>query len=218
MIKEIYSALYDEFHPVASFFPGATCKVAWNPKQLPEDGRGSILILHGGADISPTIYNKKVNKYCHAYEELSNRDGLELALIKAAKERGMAILGICRGAQILCAAAGGSLIQHVDGHAGKPHLIEAVDGGRSIIIGVNSYHHQMMNPEGSKHEIVGKSLHRLSQVYWDDEETIPMPQETEAVFFNAFNGLGVQWHPEWLPADHESNVWLKKELERRFNA
>jgi len=53
---KIYSAIYEDYAHVNILFPQATTEVVTKPEELNEEG---ILIIHGGADISPTIYNQK---------------------------------------------------------------------------------------------------------------------------------------------------------------
>jgi putative glutamine amidotransferase len=74
------------------------------------------LLLTGGGDVDPASYGKGLE---NADEPDTGADDWELALIAAARERGLPTLGICRGAQLLAVAHGGRLIQRlpdVEGH------------------------------------------------------------------------------------------------------
>ena len=62
---KVYSALY---HDMAHLEDMGETKVVHYPEQLNEPG---ILILHGGADISPSIYGEKPNSYTTAHENPS---------------------------------------------------------------------------------------------------------------------------------------------------
>lgn len=162
------------------------------PKHLEE---GRILILHGGADISPSIYNQRVGM-ANAEPIASRRDEQEIDLYNAAVEKGIPVLGICRGAQLICALNGGSLWQHVDNHAGRNHVFYY--GGKEIV--TNSVHHQMMRPICG--EILGAAP-VLSPQKWAEEyePEIDTQPEPEIVYWKHSNSLGVQGHPEWVSKD-----------------
>ncbi len=122
------------------------------------------LLLTGGADLDPARYGSP-NEGSIGVEP--GRDALEAEAWDAAAARGVPVLGICRGLQAVNVLAGGTLLQHVDGHAGPGwghgpaaiHAIRLVPGTRlaAILAGgagddhdgrggpdpvVNSYHHQ----------------------------------------------------------------------------
>jgi putative glutamine amidotransferase len=111
------------------------------------------LLLAGGADIHPARYGQATDR---ARDVETDRDELEAGAWAAAERRGRAVLGICRGLQAINVFAGGSLVQHVDGHAGPDwgsgdaltHPVRVVPGTRlAAVLGdgsldVNSYHHQ----------------------------------------------------------------------------
>ncbi len=69
------------------------------------------LVLAGGRDIDPSRYGEQPDRLLAATEP--QRDGFELALVPAALERGLPILGFCRGMQVLNVALGGTLVQDV---------------------------------------------------------------------------------------------------------
>lgn len=73
------------------------------------------LLLSGGADLEPATYGRAP---AGARAPEPGRDALERAAWKAAAARAVPVLGICRGLQAMNVFAGGTLIQHVDGHAG----------------------------------------------------------------------------------------------------
>lgn len=197
----LYAAMWDDHHPLDTFFPDAPTKCVMHPDELDAPG---ILIIHGGEDVSPAMYGRSLSPRTHALSRPSRRDVIESTLIKAAMEKGIKVFGICRGAQLMCAVAGGYLIQDVTNHAGARHPVFTNDGK---IIPVNSLHHQMQAPWGIPHELVAWSEVRSGH-YDDAGQMVKVPNEPEAVFYPGM-GLGVQWHPEMLSAEHESNVWLK---------
>jgi putative glutamine amidotransferase len=67
------------------------------------------LVLAPGRDMDPASYGQQPDSLLAATEP--RRDGFELALVPAALERGLPILGICRGIQVLNVALGGTLVQ-----------------------------------------------------------------------------------------------------------
>lgn len=73
------------------------------------------LLLSGGADLDPDRYGRPLDG---AGAPEPGRDALEAEAWAAAADRGVPVLGICRGLQAINVFAGGGLLQHVDGHAG----------------------------------------------------------------------------------------------------
>jgi putative glutamine amidotransferase len=116
------------------------------------------LLLTGGADIDPARYGEPPSG---ARAAEPGRDALEDEAFRAALEAGVPILGVCRGLQAINVFAGGSLVQHLEGHESLAypskevtrHRLELTDGSRlAMILGdgdleVNSYHHQAITPE-----------------------------------------------------------------------
>lgn len=156
------------------------------------------LLLSGGPDVEPERYGQPEKRaQCHGFD--AARDELEFALAKAAVEMNMPVLGICRGAQVLNVAFGGTLVadlptkQHgqVDGTDGR-HPIEVEPGSlikricRVVDGEVNTAHHQ--------------AVERLASVF---EPSATAPDGVIEAFeaADATTGgrpfiLAVQWHPE----------------------
>ena len=112
------------------------------------------LVISGGADIDPALYREGM---AGARDLDPGRDQLDTDAFRAAEDRSLPVLGVCRGLQAINVLSGGSLLQHLDGHETSPypalpaeqHPIQIVGGTRlaSIVGGaeallVNSYHHQ----------------------------------------------------------------------------
>lgn len=162
----------------------------------PELKGAKALVLWGGEDISPALYAQVPYSDNSGPRGPSRRDQCEYNLITAAVQEGIPILGICRGAQLLCAAGGGSLYQHVDGHVGRDH--EVVVGDR--VYWSNSCHHQMMIPTEDM-KVLGHVPKPLSFRKWMDQRS-PVEKsdpEPELVYMPKLKALAVQGHPEWLP-------------------
>ncbi len=117
------------------------------------------LLLSGGADLDPARYGEAP---AGARAAEPGRDALEDEAFHAAMEARVPILGVCRGLQAINVFAGGSLVQHLDGHESSPypspdvtrHRLELSDGSRlaailseSSDLMVNSYHHQAITAD-----------------------------------------------------------------------
>lgn len=153
------------------------------------------LVITGGYDLNPAAYGQQSHPTTD--EPRTNRDAWEFALLRAALDRGLPVLGICRGAQVLNVAFGGTLHQHlpeVIGHSGHRAgngvfsrlPVRTVSGTKAAaILGdtaeVPCYHHQAIDKVGEG-LVVGA---------WDIDgvvEAVELPGD-------AFT-LAVQWHPE----------------------
>ena len=117
------------------------------------------LLLSGGADIDPARYGEAP---AGARDAELGRDALEDEAFRSAIDSGVPILGVCRGLQAINVFAGGSLVQHLDGHestaypspAVTRHRLDLAVGSRlAAILGessdleVNSYHHQAITAD-----------------------------------------------------------------------
>jgi putative glutamine amidotransferase len=74
-------------------------------------GRLDGLVVTGGADVDPGRYAAEPHPQTVSWR--TDRDAWELALLDAADARGLPVLGICRGMQVMAVHAGGSLEQHL---------------------------------------------------------------------------------------------------------
>lgn len=158
--------------------------------------KDDILLLGGGEDISPSLYGQEPSRYCYAGSELSQRDAYEQLAFKMAVKSGAKILGICRGAQLICALSGGSLYQHVTNHSGGNHTMTTKEG---TVLEISSAHHQMMNPFGTTHEIIAWATEVLSSVHLiEKEKNLEVTIEPEAIYFNDSQALALQYHPEFM--------------------
>ncbi|WP_340562920.1 gamma-glutamyl-gamma-aminobutyrate hydrolase family protein [Streptomyces sp. GSL17-111] len=148
------------------------------------------LLIAGGADVDPARYG--ATRDPRTGEPSPERDTWELALIRAALDSGVPLLGVCRGMQLLNVALGGTLDQHVTGHQGAPgtflsHRVSPVPGTLlgSVLGGpvdVPSCHHQAVDRLGAGLLVGGRA----------DDGVV---EAVEAAAGEAFV-LGVQWHPE----------------------
>ncbi len=169
-----------------------------------------IAIFTGGADINPEIYGD--TEHPSTYFD-RRRDAFELAEYNKIPA-GTLKLGICRGAQLLCALSGGKLIQDVRRHAGGGgHTIQTNTGE---IYNVTSVHHQMMYPWNmpkENWELLAWSEEARSDRYCMGNGPIEVPNafvEVENAFFPKTNSLCIQGHPEW--SSDEANIEYTNQL------
>lgn len=191
----LYSALSHVTDPFNLFDKTVSVHRASDMKE-----QDAVLLLHGGADISPSIYNQKNNNHCFAPNTPSDRDLLEMAFVNQAVKMNIPIIGICRGAQLLCALDGGTLIQHIDGHTGSAHTI--VDCNTGEYYKSNSCHHQMMVPRKDNNSNILAACTTETHGIDENNKEIKIKFVPEIIYFPDLQGLGIQGHPEWIP---ESN-------------
>ena len=157
-----------------------------------------VLVLGGGADVDPATYGEEPSKRTYSNP---SREAAEIADFKTAQKLGIKTVGICRGHQLLCALAGGKLIQDVTNHTGT-HSMTTFDEQE---MNTNSLHHQMIHPYNlpdNKYKVLAWSTRRMSNYYIGaSNKRMFMPlqfQEIEAIVFPDIKGLGFQYHPEML--------------------
>jgi putative glutamine amidotransferase len=131
------------------------------PPDGPEHAAAAVarldgLVIAGGPDVEPVRYGAERDP--RTGPPARERDAWELALIDAALDAGVPLLGICRGMQLLNVALGGTLTQHIDGHAEAPgvfssHPVKPVPGTRYAQAvpeetSVPTFHHQAVDRLG----------------------------------------------------------------------
>lgn len=205
-----YHAIWADRGPFELYFPKANHVTVHDPNELKKPG---VLVIWGGQDISPSIYNRTASPRTGADpDRILGRDRTEVALCREAIKIQMPIFGVCRGAQLVCAMAGGILVQHVTGHANAGHVVIMKDGKH---LPYSTLHHQMQYPWKVKHELLGWTP-RLSLVYEGitEEEAKLIEVEPEIVVYPEINSFGVQGHPEFMPREHpavkETMILFKK--------
>ena len=133
------------------------------------------LLLVGGADVGAGAYGAEPHPLNDAPIPL--RDAVETALVRAAVERGLPVLGICRGAQIINVAGGGTLRQHLPdelGHEehrreigrfdGNEHDVRVEEGSRAfeatgeVVHRVVSHHHQAIDAPGRGLRVTARAV------------------------------------------------------------
>jgi anthranilate/para-aminobenzoate synthase component II len=180
----------------------------------------AAVVLWGGSDISPALYGEP-RYHNSGPTEPSERDIFEWELCRQAVAQGIPIIGVCRGAQMLCAFAGGKLIQDVSGHHGN-HATTCHTGETFVI---SSCHHQMLYPWDVDHEMLAWSTKKLSKDYQPSSHYTtanmkkPEYEEPEVVWFPEIKGFAIQCHPEWhggysgtAPDGQAFNKWVMEQI------
>ena len=174
--------------------------------------KGGCLILWGGEDIWPGYYNQRNSAYCYTYQPTA-RDIKERQYIKKAIELQIPIIGICRGAQMLCIMAGGTLAQHIEGHE-KSHDVLLSDEGNEELR-CNSSHHQMMIPPPNA-KVLAYALETTGYNQFNEYEKHQVVPEV--VWFPTINALGIQPHPEWSNSPWNFNEYLIRKIKEYIHA
>lgn len=153
------------------------------------------IVFSGGADLAPSTYGADPHPATDVPQQ--RRDAAELALVRAALERDLPILAICRGSQLLNVARGGDLVQHLpevvgdERHRETPgtfsrHAVRIDDHSRlGRLVGAHtpvlSHHHQGLGRVGAG----------LRESAWAGDGTLEAIEDPSRRFV-----VGVLWHPE----------------------
>lgn len=156
------------------------------------------LVVTGGADLDPARYGAA--RHPCTGPARTERDGAELTMLRRALDRGIPVLGVCRGLQVLNVALGGTLVQHLpdavghDGHNPCPGVFGttsvAAEGRVGAAVGarlrVQCHHHQGVDRLGDGLVVTARAA----------DGAIEAVELASARFV-----VGVQWHPEQDAAD-----------------
>ncbi|MEA4824102.1 MAG: gamma-glutamyl-gamma-aminobutyrate hydrolase family protein [Clostridiaceae bacterium] len=154
------------------------------------------VLFAGGVDVDPVYFGEAAAN--DTVEICRARDELELALFEKAAAKGLPILGICRGIQLINVALGGSLWQDIPSQCagslvhsgGARHEVRCEDNsvvsrlfGESVL--TNSYHHQSVKTPGRGLRVTAYASDGIVEAV--EHESLPI--------------LGLQWHPERQTGD-----------------
>lgn len=161
------------------------------------------LVLAGGADVDPARYGRPPGIATTVVRP--DRDAAELAVLRAALDRDLPLLAICRGMQLLNVLLGGDLVQHLPdvpgagNHQAGPGLfaqreVRTVPGTRLAgLLGpaapADCHHHQAL----------GTIADSLAPAAWAEDGVLEAVEAPGTRFC-----LGVQWHPE---AGHDRRLF-----------
>jgi putative glutamine amidotransferase len=155
----------------------------------------SGLVLTGGEDLHPSSYGDL--PHARLEETDAARDAIEIALYRAARARGVPVLAICRGIQLVNVAEGGTLYQDLPSE--QPSPIDHVDpkGRHALRVEPGSLLHRTIGDPASvnsrHHQAVKRLAPALRAVAWAEDGVVEgvEPKDPGAPWL-----LAVQWHPE----------------------
>ena len=174
------------------------------------------LLLTGGGDYNPLYAGEEPSPKLGGVN--AERDLPELLITQLAYNRQIPMLGICRGIQTLAMALGGKVMQDISDVAQVRHSQDAdrsepthpvtIEPDSTLFniykedkLYVNSFHHQAVSDPGDRFRVTARSSDGI----------------IEAMESREFKSiLGVQWHPECLPAEDSSPIfsWLVREADQ----
>ncbi|MCD8011055.1 MAG: gamma-glutamyl-gamma-aminobutyrate hydrolase family protein [Lachnospiraceae bacterium] len=174
------------------------------------------ILISGGMDIDPILYHELPHPCCGAFDLEVDRSNLDLVHI--AMQSGKAILGICRGMQLINIALNGTLYQDI------PSQCDGAGGHKFCYIRMDTVHTVDLEPESAICEIFGKksievnSLHH--QAVKDLGEGVRVTAKAkdgiaEAIEVPGKNIIAVQWHPEMMLQRSSEMLCLMKDFVNR---
>ena len=157
-------------------------------------GRIDALVVSGGADVDPGRYGAEPHERTAGWQP--DRDAWELALLTAADEAGLPVLGICRGMQLMAVHAGGTLDQHTPDLVGHETHSPGADAYGAIAVATEpgSRLAALVGPEAevSCHHHQSVATHPgFTAVARAADGTLEAMEAAGERF-----RLAVQWHPE----------------------
>jgi putative glutamine amidotransferase len=190
-------------------------EVSESPRKVVDELDG--LLLTGGGDVDPVLYGE--DRHDSVEDAEPGRDEFEIDLARRAVGADLPLLAICRGAQVLNVAAGGSLVQDIptavettlphsvqEPKNAVAHAVRVASGSRleqALGAAVDSAHTCRVNSR--HHQSVGRLGKGLVATATADDGVIEAIERTDSPFC-----VGVQWHPE--------NFWRTGEFAPLFES
>lgn len=168
---------------------GAESVVALRPEEI---AGCHGLLLPGGGDITPAFYGEQNLGSADIDTEL---DILQLQAFDLAVKKGLPVLGICKGLQVINVALKGTLIQNLEPPVGERHRYDGEDKYHKSVISKATWLHRLYGGEtivnSAHHQAIDRLGKGLSVV-----SRCPLDDCIEAVAHESLPIIGVQWHPE----------------------
>ncbi len=178
------------------------------------------VVFSGGVDAHPSNYGSTVTDYPNAPADFQpERDAFETAVFLRARQRGLPVLAICRGMQLVNCILGGDLVQDLGPEANGKHRNSETDEQHDVIIlrntllfeicgstlaPANSAHHQCVHRLGKGLMMNAVSADGVVEGWeWADKKDQPFL-------------LGVQWHPERMHKLGIGTSVLSENIRRHF--
>lgn len=164
-------------------------------------GEFDAVLLTGGGDVDPRLYGGKPHKKIYGVSQ--TRDLVEMCALEIARDKGVPVLGICRGHQMMVVEAGGTLIRHLDDKRGhrSPHLVFPEKGsalkrktGTAFLC--RSLHHQAVKDTGPYFRVAAMAKDGI----------------VEGVESVDGRCVGVQFHPEMNYGTEEASRTIFREF------
>ncbi|MFQ5966431.1 MAG: gamma-glutamyl-gamma-aminobutyrate hydrolase family protein [Acidimicrobiia bacterium] len=209
---EIMHALSDDYiRPIRA----AGGRPVLIPPLHPEDADEVLddlegLIISGGGDMDPAHYGEENEG--QSVNPDSDVDAWEMALVRGAQERGMPLLGVCRGMQVMNVAFGGTLSQDITDPEGVHRPVEGTpdelrDASHSVQITPGSRLAQLYGVE----QRLVNTIHHQAPAKVPESLTVVARAPDGAIEALEYNGewyaLGVQWHPERWAFEEEGPLF-----------
>ena len=166
---------------------------------MPDDDLAGF-IISGGNDIDPAVYGGDVSEGRSVDPQ---RDEYELKVLELAAERGLPVMGICRGAQLINVHAGGTLVSDLRAH--RVHT-----SNRGTLLPRKTVH---ITPDSTLAEFIGDELTRVNSLHHQavdrtGENLVITARDRDDIVqgIESSSGplrIGVQWHPEYMPQRHD---------------
>ena len=161
----------------------------------------SGILMPGGSDIDPATYGQS-HETEHLYGIDALQDEVDLSVVRFAIAKGIPLLTICRGTQIVNVAFGGTLVQHMEEDHRHHVAMVKIDshvaelGLEQDVIMASCYHHQVIQKVGQGIDVIAYSAEG----------------HIEAVAIESKGwAFGLQWHPEdtWDTDKNQAAIFKK---------
>lgn len=204
-LENSYINYYEKFGLMLLPIPNVSDKISAYFSKINISG----IILTGGDDISPSLYNGK-----NLHENYSKeRDKTEASLIKIAIAKKLPLLATCRGTQMLNVFFGGKLLQKINdvvgtNHVATRHKVKIIDKKAISLYKkkeffVNSYHN---------HGIDKNTISKKLSIFALSDDGI-----AEGIYHPKYPIAGVLWHPERTGSDTLADKnFIKAFIEGKF--